>query len=130
MSNTLFYDDNLVVLRNREHFPDQSVDLIYLGRALQQQHQLQRPIQTADWQGFEKPEGDQQELAVEAAFDFEPLSTGGRPSEMPVIRNSQGTIFHPIMGFIYELDPAFGSAYITSLGWRRACCSASTPLRN
>jgi hypothetical protein len=28
--NTLFYGDNLVVLRNREHFPDSSVDLIYL----------------------------------------------------------------------------------------------------
>jgi site-specific DNA-methyltransferase (adenine-specific) len=28
--NTLYYGDNLVVLRNREHFPDQSVDLIYL----------------------------------------------------------------------------------------------------
>jgi hypothetical protein len=24
MSNTLFYGDNLAVLRNREHFPDQS----------------------------------------------------------------------------------------------------------
>jgi hypothetical protein len=30
VSNTLFYGDNLVVLRNREHFPDQSIDLIYL----------------------------------------------------------------------------------------------------
>jgi site-specific DNA-methyltransferase (adenine-specific) len=30
MANMLFYGDNLVVLRNREYFPDQSVDLIYL----------------------------------------------------------------------------------------------------
>ena len=36
--NTLFYGDNLVVLRNREHFPDQSVDLIYLDPAIQQQY--------------------------------------------------------------------------------------------
>jgi site-specific DNA-methyltransferase (adenine-specific) len=28
--NSLFYGDNLVVLRNREYFPDQSIDLIYL----------------------------------------------------------------------------------------------------
>ena len=30
MPNALFYGDNLAVLRDREHFPDQSVDLIYL----------------------------------------------------------------------------------------------------
>jgi DNA modification methylase len=30
MPNALYYGDNLAVLRNRENFPDQSVDLIYL----------------------------------------------------------------------------------------------------
>ncbi len=28
--NTLFYSDNLTILRDRDHFPDASVDLIYL----------------------------------------------------------------------------------------------------
>ena len=28
--NTLFYGDNLTILRDRDHFPDASVDLIYL----------------------------------------------------------------------------------------------------
>lgn len=30
MPNALYYGDNLDVLRNREHFPDACVDLIYL----------------------------------------------------------------------------------------------------
>jgi Winged helix-turn helix len=30
VSNTLFYGNNLEVLRDRKHFPDQSIDLIYL----------------------------------------------------------------------------------------------------
>ncbi len=28
--NALYYGDNLAVLRDREHFPDEWVDLIYL----------------------------------------------------------------------------------------------------
>ncbi len=28
--NTLYYGDNLEILRNREYFPDECVDLIYL----------------------------------------------------------------------------------------------------
>ncbi len=30
MENTLFYGDNLTLLRDPHHFPDASVDLIYL----------------------------------------------------------------------------------------------------
>ena len=30
MKNRLFYGDNLDILRNREYFPDECVDLIYL----------------------------------------------------------------------------------------------------
>ena len=30
MSNRLYYGDNLEILRNREYFPDECVDLIYL----------------------------------------------------------------------------------------------------
>src|SRR3990172_5481129 len=29
-TNVLYYGDNLDILRNRQHFPDESVDLIYL----------------------------------------------------------------------------------------------------
>ena len=29
-TNVLFYGDNLTILRNKEYFPDESVDLIYL----------------------------------------------------------------------------------------------------
>lgn len=29
-TNVLYYGDNLEILRNRDHFPDESVDLIYL----------------------------------------------------------------------------------------------------
>ena len=35
-----------------------------------------------------------------------------------------------VMGFIYELDPAMKSDYISRVGWRRACCSTSALLRN
>ena len=31
MKNRLYYGDNLEILRNREYFPDECVDLIYLG---------------------------------------------------------------------------------------------------
>ena len=34
MSNTLYYGDNLVVLGDREYFPDSSIDLIYLDPPL------------------------------------------------------------------------------------------------
>ena len=30
MKNRLYYGDNLEILRNREYFPDECVDLIYL----------------------------------------------------------------------------------------------------
>ena len=30
MKNRLYYSDNLEILRNREYFPDECVDLIYL----------------------------------------------------------------------------------------------------
>ena len=30
MNNRLYYGDNLEILRNREYFPDECVDLIYL----------------------------------------------------------------------------------------------------
>ena len=30
MKNRLYYGDNLDILRNREYFPDECVDLIYL----------------------------------------------------------------------------------------------------
>ena len=29
-TNVLYYGDNLTILRNKEYFPDESVDLIYL----------------------------------------------------------------------------------------------------
>jgi len=35
-SNALFYGDNLVWLRDKKYFPDESVDLIYLVRIPEQ----------------------------------------------------------------------------------------------
>ena len=44
MTNRLYYGDNLDILRSREYFPDECIDLIYLDPALQQQPQLQRTL--------------------------------------------------------------------------------------
>ena len=38
MKNRLYYGDNLDILRNREYFPDECVDLIYLDPPLCEQH--------------------------------------------------------------------------------------------
>lgn len=32
MKNRLYYGDNLEVLRNREYFPDECVDLFHIGK--------------------------------------------------------------------------------------------------
>ena len=51
MNNRLYYGDNLEILRSREYFPDECVDLIYLDPPLQQQPQLQRAFQVRKRRG-------------------------------------------------------------------------------
>jgi hypothetical protein len=45
--NALYSGHNLVVLRNRKHFPDQSADLIYLDSPFSDSYNVRTPIRNA-----------------------------------------------------------------------------------
>jgi bifunctional non-homologous end joining protein LigD len=62
----------------------------------------------------------------------EALSAQGRGRELFELMRSQDLegIVAKRLAFIYELDPAMKSAYISRVGWRWRCCSISRPLTN
>jgi DNA modification methylase len=59
--NKLFYGDNLDVLRNREHFPDECVDLIYLDPPFNSKRDYNLL--------FKSPKGGQSEAQITAFMD-------------------------------------------------------------
>jgi len=59
--NALYYGDNLVWLRNRDHFPNEYVDLIYLGPSFNS---------TADYNViFSEPTGEESQAQLRAFDD-------------------------------------------------------------
>ena len=54
--NKLYYGDNLDILRDRDYFPDECVDLIYLDPPFNSSRSLQRAVQGRERQSERRPD--------------------------------------------------------------------------
>ena len=83
MTNTLYYGDNLEILR--QHVGDESGDLVVPGPALQLERQLQRAVQGAVGRGVARPDqGVHRHMGMDPGVG-EDVRAGDRPEPKQLV---------------------------------------------